>query len=57
VVSAELLFDEAEPHGEAEQAVERLALSLGNSQEEVAGVFFSDPDGNRWAVQALPARE
>jgi hypothetical protein len=29
----------------------------GNSQEEVAGVFFSDPDGNRWAVQALPARE
>jgi uncharacterized glyoxalase superfamily protein PhnB len=20
-------------------------------------VFFSDPDGNRWSVQALPARD
>jgi catechol 2,3-dioxygenase-like lactoylglutathione lyase family enzyme len=29
----------------------------GNELDNVGFVFFSDPDGNGWAVQAIPARE
>jgi catechol 2,3-dioxygenase-like lactoylglutathione lyase family enzyme len=34
-------------------------VSVGDVQEFAWGsfVFFSDPDGNRWAVQQLPARD
>ena len=40
------------------ELVERGA-EVGDVQEFPWGsfVFFSDPDGNRWAVQQLPARE
>lgn len=40
------------------QLVER-GVEVGEVQQFPWGsfVFFSDPDGNRWAVQQLPARE
>jgi uncharacterized glyoxalase superfamily protein PhnB len=40
-----------------EELVER-GVEVGDVQEFQWGpfVFFSDPDGNRWAVQQLPAR-
>lgn len=40
------------------QLVER-GVEVGEVQQYPWGsfVFFSDPDGNRWAVQQLPARD
>jgi predicted enzyme related to lactoylglutathione lyase len=48
--------------GDAEQAWEELAargVDVGEVQSFPWGdfVFFSDPDGNSWAVQAMPARD
>jgi predicted enzyme related to lactoylglutathione lyase len=47
---------------DAEQAREELAgrgVEVGDVQSFPWGdfVFFSDPDGNSWAVQAMPARD
>jgi hypothetical protein len=28
----------------------------GDNLDNVGFVFFSDPDGNRWGVQQIPAR-
>ena len=44
-------------HAAREELVER-GVEVGDVQEFPWGsfVFFSDPDGNAWAVQQLPAR-
>ncbi len=45
-------------HAARAELVER-GLEVGEVQEFPWGsfVFFADPDGNRWAVQQLPARD
>ena len=44
---------------DARQDLTSRGLDVGDVQEFPWGrfVFFSDPDGNRWAVQQLPPRE
>ena len=43
----------------AQAALAARGVDVGDVQEFPWGsfVFFSDPDGNRWAVQQLPPRE
>jgi catechol 2,3-dioxygenase-like lactoylglutathione lyase family enzyme len=44
--------------GAAKAELNRRGVDCGDIQEFPWGrfVFFSDPDGNRWAVQEIPAR-
>ena len=56
--SAQVQLVVSDIHAARAELVERGA-EVSDVQEFPWGafVFFSDPDGNRWAVQQLPARE
>ena len=56
--SAQLQLVVSDIHAARSELVERGA-EVSDVQEFPWGsfVFFSDPDGNRWAVQQLPPRE
>jgi hypothetical protein len=44
----------------AETSTSRSATTSASFKEDldnVGCVFFSDPDGNRWCVQQIPARD
>jgi predicted enzyme related to lactoylglutathione lyase len=56
--SAQLQLVVSDIHAARAELVER-GVEVGEVQEFAWGsfVFFSDPDGNGWAVQQLPARD